>query len=121
MDITSFEDYANIMVCYEKNKCAFIEANWLTPQKVRRMIITGTKGLINVEYISQQISVENNERLYQPFIENREPLYLELESFVNSMLNDEPPQVTGEDGLKALKMCEAAIESARTGKRIFLE
>ena len=110
-----FEDYANIVIRFKDNRNAFIETNWLTPRKVRRLIVTGTKGLINVEYITQEITTENDKGIYQPFIESREPLLLELEGFVNSILHDEQPQPTGLDGLKALKICEAALQSAKTG------
>ena len=113
-----FEDYANIIVCFDNNKSAFIETNWLTPRKVRTLTITGTEGLINVEYITQQIIVENNERLYQPFLNYGEPLLRELDSFVNSILNDESPEVRGEDGLRALEISEAAIQSAKSGKPV---
>lgn len=116
-----FEDYANITIDFKNNRSAFIETNWLTPRKVRSLTITGTEGLVNIEYITQQVIVENNERLYQPFFEYEEPLYRELYSFVNSILRDEPPQVTGKDGLKALKICEAAIQSAKTGQPIKIE
>lgn len=115
-----FEDYANINMCFKDNRNAFIETNWLTPRKVRSLIITGTEGLINVEYITQQITVENNERLYQPFIVSEEPLYLELADFTQSILREEQPKVTGLDGLKALKICEAALESAKTGRAVKL-
>ncbi len=111
-----FEDYANIIVRFGGNRNAFVETNWLTPRKVRRLIVTGTKGLINVEYIPQEITVENNEGIYQPFIETKEPLWLELEGFVGSILDDRQPQPTGLDGLRALRICEAALESAKTGR-----
>ena len=111
-----FEDYANIIVCFDNNRSAFIETNWLTPRKIRTLTITGTEGLITVEYITQQITIENNERLYQPFLDYGEPLLRELDSFMNSIINDEPPEVTGEDGLRALEISEAAILSAKTGK-----
>jgi hypothetical protein len=39
-------------------------------------------------------------------------------SFVNSIINDEAPIVSGMDGLQALKVCESALESARIGKPI---
>jgi len=116
-----FEDYANILLRFKGNRNAFVETNWLTPRKVRRLIITGTEGLINVEYITQEITIENEERLYQPLIENREPLQLELQSFVDSILQDEPSKPSGEDGLKALKICEAALESAKIGKPVRIE
>jgi len=113
-----FEDYANIIIRFEGNRSAFIESNWLTPRKIRRLVLTGTEGLITVEYIRQEIVIENNDRLYQPFLKRREPLTLELENFVDSTLNDEPPNATGEDGLKALRICDAALRSARTGSPV---
>jgi UDP-N-acetylglucosamine 3-dehydrogenase len=116
-----FEDYANIIIRFEGSRNAFIETNWLTPRKVRRLIVTGTKGLINVEYIPQEITIENNQGLYQPFIENKEPLQLELDGFVNSILSDIQPQPTGLDGLKALRICESALQSAKTGRVVRVE
>ncbi|OGD53441.1 hypothetical protein A3K81_04890 [Candidatus Bathyarchaeota archaeon RBG_13_60_20] len=113
-----FEDYANIVMCFPRNRGAFIETNWLTPRKIRNLTITGTEGIINVEYISQTVSVENADHIYQPFIEGAEPLRLELESFARSIAEDTTPEVTGLDGLRALKVCEAAIESARLGKPV---
>lgn len=116
-----FEDYANIIIRFGDNRNAFIEANWLTPRKVRRLIITGTEGLVNVEYIKQEITVENNARLYQPFIEYREPLKLELMQFVESILKDQPPEPSGEDGVRALKICDAALRSSRLGRPVEIE
>ncbi|MCD6262930.1 Gfo/Idh/MocA family oxidoreductase [Candidatus Bathyarchaeota archaeon] len=113
-----FEDYANIILKFKGDRNAFIETNWLTPRKVRRLIITGTEGLINVEYITQEIRIEKEKHLYQPLIGNREPLKLELQSFVDSILRDEPPRPSGEEGLRALKICEAALESARIGRPV---
>ena len=114
----SFEDYANIMMCFPDNKGAFIETNWLTPRKVRTLCVTGTEGIINVNFITQTISLENDKQIVQPFIGNGEPLRLELESFRDAIMNDTQPKITGLDGLKALRVCEAAIESARTGKPV---
>ena len=116
----SFEDYANIMMCFKGKRGAFIETNWLTPRKVRTLTITGTEAIINVEYITQTLTLESERQMVQPFIPNAEPLRLELESFVNSIMRDTPPVVTGEDGLRALRVCEAAIESARTGNKVVL-
>jgi UDP-N-acetylglucosamine 3-dehydrogenase len=113
-----FEDYANIIMTYPDNKAAFIETNWLTPKKVRTLTITGTKGLITVEYITQKVTVETPTETFQPMLNGGEPLRLELFSFINSIINDEEPEVTGVDGLRALKVCEAALESARKSKPV---
>jgi UDP-N-acetylglucosamine 3-dehydrogenase len=107
-----FEDYANITIRFRGNKNAFIETNWLTPRKIRRLIVTGTEGTLNIEYIPQEITVENEQGSYSPFIDSNEPLRLELEHFITSILTDKPPLPSGEDGLKALQVCEAALKSA---------
>ena len=118
--VHNLEDYANIVLRFPGNRSAFIETNWLTPHKIRRAILTGSEGLITVEFIPQEITVENDEGRYQPFLPTKEPLTLELESFVNSVLEDRPPVVSGEDGLQALRICEAALESAKTGAPVRL-
>jgi UDP-N-acetylglucosamine 3-dehydrogenase len=115
-----FEDYANINIGYPENRTAFIEANWLTPKKVRQLNVTGTKGMMTVDYITQQLIVENDQQLIQPNIPYQEPLYMELKSFADSIINDTPPSVTGEDGLRTLRICEAALKSSRTGKQVRL-
>jgi len=118
--VHSFEDYANIVLRFPGNRSAFIETNWLTPHKIRRLILTGSEGLITVEFITQEVTVEDDEGRYQPYLEPREPLTLELESFVEAILEDKPPAVSGEDGLRALRICEAALESARIGMPVRL-
>jgi UDP-N-acetylglucosamine 3-dehydrogenase len=115
-----FEDYANIVLRFSGNRSAFIETNWLTPHKIRRLILTGSEGLITVEFITQEVTVEDDEGRYQPFLKPQEPLTLELENFVEAILEDKPPAVTGEDGLMALRICEAALESSRIGKPVTL-
>jgi UDP-N-acetylglucosamine 3-dehydrogenase len=109
-----YEDYANIILRFEDGVSAFVEANWLTPRKVRRLIVTGTAGIINVEYIKQEVTVENQDMMYMPFFKQEEPLKLELNHFIDSIKRDEKPTPSGEDGLMALRICEAALKSARS-------
>ncbi|MEM3952391.1 MAG: Gfo/Idh/MocA family oxidoreductase [Nitrososphaerota archaeon] len=44
----------------------------------------------------------------------------EAESFLKAIIEDKEPEVTGEDGRKALEMVLAAIESIRTNKPVTL-
>lgn len=44
-----------------------------------------------------------------------------IDLFVDSILNNRTSPITGEDGLKALKIILAAIESAENGKNIIIE
>lgn len=114
----SFEDYANISLRYTGNRNAFIETNWLTPRVRRDLTITGSEGIITVQYRTQELTLENNEKLVQPFLRYEEPLYRELDSFSRSVLEDTPPVVSGMDGYKALKISTAALLSAKNGEAV---
>jgi UDP-N-acetylglucosamine 3-dehydrogenase len=113
-----YEDYANINLLYSRDRNAFVETNWLTPRRVRTLTVTGTEGIINVEYTTQQLTIENNEMIIQPFLQYKEPLYEELHSFIDHVARGVTPEITGEDGLKALELCEAALKSSATKRMI---
>ncbi len=115
-----FEDYAQIVLSFSGTKTAFVEANWLTPHKVRIMTLTGSKAIVNVDYITQEITIEDIEKEVKPKREWNEPLKLELEHFASCVINDKDPDVSGLDGLRALQLSEAALISAKTGKVIQL-
>jgi UDP-N-acetylglucosamine 3-dehydrogenase len=51
-------------------------------------------------------------------IHKKEPLRLELEHFVNCVLNNTEPLVSGEDGLRALELANKIIESANKNEVI---
>jgi UDP-N-acetylglucosamine 3-dehydrogenase len=107
-----YEDHAEIMTKFENGITGILEVNWLTPYKRREIEVTGTDGIISVDYIDQSIDV------YGKFaqdveIQHEEPLKEEITSFINSIINNEDPEITGEDGLNALKMVLAANKSSK--------
>lgn len=116
-----FEDYAQIMLTFDGGKTAFIEANWLTPYKVRSLSVTGSEAIINVDYITQKITVETAGQSLTPRHEWQEPLKLELQHFIECIIHDKETRVTGVDGLKALQIAEAALKSAQKHKTIKLK
>jgi len=116
-----FEDYAQIMLTFENGKTAFIEANWLTPYKIRRLVVTGSEGILSLDYLTQEVKVDSADQTRIPRHKWEEPLRLELQHFANSVLNDEECSVTGTDGLNALIICEAVMQSAGKCKALRLE
>jgi len=116
-----FEDYAQIMLTYEGGKSAFIESNWLTPYKTRTLIVTGSEAIMKLDYITQELTIENAKETLQPRYPWQEPLKLELKHFANCILRKEKPVITGADGLKALQIAEAALQSSAKGKVIKLK
>lgn len=116
----SYEDCANISLGFTGNRSASIETNWLTPERVRTLTVTGSEGIIEVEYTSQELKIAKPDYVHQPLNGFKEPLFLELQEFTSSILEKRPPEVTGVDGLNALMVCEAVLESSKTGKVVKL-
>jgi UDP-N-acetylglucosamine 3-dehydrogenase len=112
---SKFEDYAQIMLSFSKGKSAFLEANWLTPYKIRKLTVTGSDAIISLDYITQEMSIETLGQTLTPRYEFEEPLKLELQHFVQCVINNKTPLVSGLDGLKALKIAESALKSAENG------
>lgn len=117
-----------------------LDINWLTPAKVRELTVTGERGMFRVDHLMQDLYFyENAEtdddrwsaisllrgvsegRMIRYPVRKYEPLRAELESFVRAVLDDEPAPVSGEDGLAALKLARALIQSGREGRPITFE
>lgn len=115
------EDYTQIMLTFRDGRTAFIEANWLTPYKIRSLIATGSEAIMSLNYLTQEIKIETAGQTLQPRHEWKEPLKLELQHFASCVLNDKEPSVTGIDGLKALLIAEAALKSTAKCRTIKLK
>jgi len=104
-----FEDHAEIMMEFYNGASGVLEVNWLTPYKQRKLEVTGTEGILALDYIDQDVEIfgKNARKVRVP---HHEPLMEELNSFLNSIIDDEKPKITGEDGMHALKVVLAAME-----------
>jgi UDP-N-acetylglucosamine 3-dehydrogenase len=116
-----FEDYAQIMLTYKDGKSAFIESNWLTPYKTRTLTVTGSDAIMRLDYITQELWIEEPKENLQPRYPWQEPLKLELQHFADCIMEKKKPLVTGADGLKALQIAEAALQSSAKNKMIKLK
>jgi len=110
----SYEDYAEMMLRFDGGTTGFIDANWLTPRKVRTLIITGSEATINLDYITQEITLENSKQLVKPYTPWAEPLKLELDSFVTTIIQDTVGSPSGDDALRAIRVCDAALRSGKS-------
>jgi UDP-N-acetylglucosamine 3-dehydrogenase len=116
--IQKFEDYAQIMLTYKDGKSAFIESNWLTPYKTRTLIATGSEAIMRLDYNTQEFWIEKKDATVQPRYAFQEPLKCELEHFVQCITEKKKPLITGMDGVKALQVAEAAMESSAKNKAV---
>lgn len=110
----TYEDYALVTLSLENNITSFISTNWLTPRKIRTLKVTGSEGIITIDYITQEVTIENNEGMFKPYIEYAEPLKRELQHFIN-IIKGEKPLITLDDAIIALYIINSALKSAKTG------
>jgi UDP-N-acetylglucosamine 3-dehydrogenase len=115
-----FEDYAQIMLTYKDGKSAFIESNWLTPYKTRTLTVTGADAIMRLDYITQELWIEETKETLQPRYPWQEPLKLELQHFAECITEKKKPLITAADGLKALQIAEAALQSSAKNRAIKL-
>ena len=133
-----YEDHATIMIEFENGNNAIVEVNWITPMKVRTVSLTCEGSFVELDYMSQEISASSSvfvdpenpnqfpanleiRRDAVP-VESAEPLRLEIEDFVECIgSNDErKPLVDGEQGVLALRVALAALESIKSGEVIYI-
>ncbi|QLH74750.1 MAG: Gfo/Idh/MocA family oxidoreductase [Methanomassiliicoccales archaeon] len=131
---TGFEDYANLLLEMEDGAVAFVEVNWLTPMKVRKMSFTCSTGFVQLDYTDQSLEISTTRipeldpgDMFRILIEHdvrrisvrkEEPLKKELENFLAASEGHSRPFVGGEDAVANLKVCEAAQESLRSGTKV---
>jgi len=125
------EDLLLGLLKFENGVVGVLEINWLTPTKVRELSVTGERGMFVLDYLTQDLFFYENDyvngqwhyidilrgvsegKMMRLKVHKREPLRAELASFAAAVLNDEAPEVSGEEGLRALALAEKLIESGR--------
>lgn len=129
-----YEDHANIVLNFENEICGIVEVNWLTPMKIRKLFLTCSENFVEVDYMNQSVTISSSSfkqidemdlyhtpiqyNVNQVALEKKEPLRNEIEDFVYAIEKNKKPLATGEDGLMALKIVEAATNSYKKGKEV---
>lgn len=131
-----FEDHANIVLNFENGICGVVEVNWLTPMKVRKLFLTCSKNFVEVDYTSQTVTISSSSfktldemdlyrtpldyNINQVALEKKEPLRNEIEDFISAIEKGDKPLASGEDGVMAIRIAQAAVESSKIGKEVKL-
>lgn len=83
-----------------------------------KLDIMGSKGSIYLDQMRQGIEIYSESLTKYPSVSSG--LYIEDRAFVDCVLDDLPVPASGEDGLAALRMVNAAIESIQTQRPVDL-
>ena len=138
---SDFEDIAYLTLHYESNKITHFNCSWISPVKIRHMLIGGSKKMIlfndlettekvKIYDAQYQTTKDSNGKkiladyrtgdIYAPKISMREGLNLLAEDFVNAILNDSNPISDYEIGLQVVKILEGAQQSIKNNGDVIL-
>lgn len=115
-------DYALAVLEFESGAFAHIEATWLDPSGFRTTVeAAGSDGFL--EYDSRKASsiityTETGLRYESALDPLDDPYYRQLRSAVDAASGVGDPAVSAEDGLTAVSISLAALESAQTGQPV---
>ena len=128
--MVQYEDLLTGLVRFKDGIIGTLTINWLTPTKIREFIVTGERGLFRCNYLTQDLYFYENPvstgsewenlrhlrgvregKMIRHVIAKKEPLRAEQEAFLDSVVNDTPVPVPGEDGLRALELAKMIVLS----------
>jgi len=121
-----FDDTGLLTIDFSDGMFATLDASWSRPKSFPtwgnvKMEVTGTDGTAEMDMFNQKIDAfyDNSMSYRQEYWGDSIDLGL-VRSFVESVGEDKPVQITGDDGAKALSVALAAYQSAKTGKPVDL-
>jgi predicted dehydrogenase len=123
---------------FPDGRMAQIHVSWLDPHKERRMVVVGSKKMAvfddmepteklrvfdkgatvqtDAVGMTQAIQVRHGD-IHIPHIPATEPLNLETQHFVDSILNDTTPRSDGHDGLRVVRVLDRVDRLLRENGR----
>ncbi|MCB9450945.1 MAG: Gfo/Idh/MocA family oxidoreductase [Anaerolineaceae bacterium] len=125
------EDMFNGLMRFQSGVVGVLNVNWITPTKIRRLTVTGARGMFTCDLLSQELFFYENETAPSQWdtlsvlrgvsegnilgirIQRHEPLAAELADFVKAVREGTQPTVTGQDGLETLHI---ALDFVRSGQ-----
>lgn len=114
------EDFAAIMLGFAEQRTAFLMTNWVTPNRVRTLTAVFARGVVTVDFVTQEMRIHEENETKIPKSTYEEPLMLELKEYVSAIKEKRSPLVTGKDGLSATRIAEAILASSKSGSPIYL-
>lgn len=134
------ENMAYVTLSFADALIAHVHVNWLAPIKIRRTLIGGTKRMViyddldleeKVRVVDKGVDVATSEDaahdlrvnyrsgdIWAPKIGATEALRTAASHFIDCMRKAAKPATSGEDGLRVVKVLEAADRSLALGGRV---
>ena len=130
------EDVVFTQLKFADGRMANIHVSWLDPHRMRKVTLVGTKRMVtfddteatetiriydkaanvtpgSVDY-ADAITLRQGDVLI-PYVKSAEPLRLECEHFIECVAGGKAPRSDGRDGLRVVKVLDAATRSLKAG------
>jgi UDP-N-acetylglucosamine 3-dehydrogenase len=137
---TEHEDMVLGLLRFPDGVTGSLDINWLTPVKVREVWVLGERGLFRVDDLTQDLYFFENAQasglswpalqtligvsegsMIRYAMQRYEPLKAELQAFLDAVRTNQPAPVNGEDGLIALRIALALVESGQRHQVVEVE
>jgi len=137
------ENLAHICIYFEDNCFAHFHVNWVSPVKIRRIIIGGDKKMLvyddmenfeKIKVYDSGVEFKSAESIHEALIQYRigdmfspkvnqtEALGLGTQEFIAAIEEDRDPVTSGKDGLAVIRLLEATdISLANMGQIVELD
>jgi len=137
------ENLAHISVYFEDNCFAHFHVNWVSPVKIRRIIVGGDKKMLvyddmenfeKIKVYDSGVEFPTQESIHQALVQYRigdmfspkinqtEALSLGANEFISAINEDRTPLSSGKDGLEVVKILEACdVSISNMGKIVELD
>lgn len=136
--LDGYEHLAYVTLHYDDGLIAQMQLNWLSPLKVRRAIVGGSQNIVVYDESQEGEKVKlfrqgglrgfsdsMRKNLYQhrmgdiyaPFFENREPLSVECEEFIDAAMNGGKTLSSGAVAYDVVRLVDAIDQSLKSGGR----
>lgn len=121
-------DYALTTLTFDDGAVAHVEATWMDPSGFRTAFeVCGSGGMI--EFDSRNAPTLRTHRTGMdgiplpaaaeaPLDPQDDPYFVQLKGFADAITAGTAPPVSGHDGLMAVSIAAAAVESARSGRAV---
>jgi predicted dehydrogenase len=131
----SIEDVTNMSLNFDNGGFAIIHSSWLDPNKVREMVIVGSKRMIvyndnepleKIKIYDKRVEAPPHYDTFAefhysyhygdahiPYLKQVEPLKVEAQHFLDCIRNGKKPETSGLDGLRVVQILEAASRSLK--------
>ncbi len=130
------EDVVFTTLHFADGKMAHIHVSWLDPHKIRKVTVVGSQKMAVIDDMEASEKIRIYDKgvhftgnytgfgeyltlrigdILIPTVKNVEPLKVECQHFIDCILNNTPPRSDGEDGLRVVRVLNAAQESLKQG------